>query len=357
MTFELGQAVVYHEGKDADGNPVSIDELVDGRTYYVITGINEFDLQGDNRFIEHQVIQLAETEMEARAGVNIGFSLDPADVAATGFRLEAKHVLDSGWSNGIGILSGLKAEDKASAEAGVEDEEEEGGNGQDQGKGDFSLAPEGSIFDTIVGKLAQPVTKAIGSGVQALPLKAAGAFAFSYADHDARHDRRAAPPRCSNPTRTSRSRPRSSTRSSSLPRAASRPKRRRAAGPAAAPRQPRRPPPAVRAGPAAQASGSASRPTSGSSIPLPRPPCTMAPNSTRCAMRVISLVQHPYLTSPDEIFPSTLGEFVSSLEREGPEAVSKYLGTTLGLKEALMNSWARPRPSRTRSPLPAWSMC
>ena len=161
LTFELGQAVVYH-GAKTPREPVSIDELMDGQTYYVITGIDEFDLQGDNRFVQHQVIQLAETEMEARAGVNIGFKLDPADVAATGFRLEAKHVLDSGWSNGIGILSGLKAEDKASAEAGVEDEEEEGGNDQDQGKGDFSLAPEGSIFDTIVGKLAKPATKAIG---------------------------------------------------------------------------------------------------------------------------------------------------------------------------------------------------
>src|SRR5262249_34510328 len=58
LTFELGQPVVYHQGT------APIPGLVDGNTYYVITGINEFDLQGDNRFIKTQVIQLAETENE-----------------------------------------------------------------------------------------------------------------------------------------------------------------------------------------------------------------------------------------------------------------------------------------------------
>ena len=67
LTFELGQAVVYHQGT------APIEGLVDGQTYYVITGINEFDLQGDSRIVQKQVIQLAETEMEARAGVNISF--------------------------------------------------------------------------------------------------------------------------------------------------------------------------------------------------------------------------------------------------------------------------------------------
>ena len=54
-TFELGQAVVYHEGT------APIAGLVNGGTYYVVASTNQTNLQGDTRFADAQVIGLAET--------------------------------------------------------------------------------------------------------------------------------------------------------------------------------------------------------------------------------------------------------------------------------------------------------
>lgn len=65
QTFELGQAVVYHEGS------APIPGLTDGATYCVISAIDQYDLQGNSRFVEKQVIQHAETENESRGGVPI----------------------------------------------------------------------------------------------------------------------------------------------------------------------------------------------------------------------------------------------------------------------------------------------
>ena len=58
------------------------------------------------------------------------------------------------------------------------------------------------------------------------------------------------------------------------------------------------------------------------------------------ATRVISLIEHPYALSPDELFPSTLAEFVDSIQSEGFEAINKYLDGTFGLQSSI-NSWAR----------------
>ena len=93
-TFELGQAVVYHQ----NGGP-AIAGLVDGGTYYVITAIDQYDLQGNTRFTVNQIIRLAETENEARAGVWI----DIGPAAGSNYTLGAKHVLDSGLATGIGM--------------------------------------------------------------------------------------------------------------------------------------------------------------------------------------------------------------------------------------------------------------
>src|SRR3990167_5940804 len=72
--FELGQAVVYH-----DDGVNHIDGLVDGNTYYVIVGTSQNNLQGDTRFATGQVIQLAESENEARAGVFIDIGSSAED--------------------------------------------------------------------------------------------------------------------------------------------------------------------------------------------------------------------------------------------------------------------------------------
>ena len=111
--FELGQAVVYHQGS------APIDGLTDGGTYYIIAPTSENNLQGDTRFATGQVVQLAESENEARGGVAIEIG-DPAS-SATGYKFTAKHVLDFGlfdrhrhrrqaWRRGQILCGGRAAE-------------------------------------------------------------------------------------------------------------------------------------------------------------------------------------------------------------------------------------------------------
>ena len=48
---------------------------------------------------------------------------------------------------------------------------------------------------------------------------------------------------------------------------------------------------------------------------------------------------YPFLTRFDEYIPLSWGELVDSIRNEGPEAVTKYLTSTMGLKEAFFNTW------------------
>ncbi len=313
LTFELGQAVVYHQGTE------EIEGLVDGQTYYVITGINEFDLQGDSRWIQHQVIQLAETEMEARAGVNISFSL--ADTAATGFRLEAKHVLDSGFSNGIGILANLKAEDKAKAEAGIEDE--------DKLPEPLEFIKEDILgfnaFESLIGKLLSlgggnaAQQGAQSAGVQGSEVKVSGAFAFCFADHDVTTDVGGTAVLKSNEDLEIKATIDHEVQLSAESKIGK--------------------PEKGTSGGSSQASttfaGSIAVDVGIFNTDAQATVHSGAQLDALRATRVISLIEHPYITSPDEFIPSTLGEFMSSLESEGYEALSKYVKA----KEKLFNTW------------------
>ena len=100
-----GKAAVVHTLTRA------IDGLVDGGTYYVAASTGQTNLQGDTRFTETQVIGLSESENEARGGVLI----DIGAVTGSGYTLSAKHVLDSGFATGIGVVATLDAENSASA--------------------------------------------------------------------------------------------------------------------------------------------------------------------------------------------------------------------------------------------------
>jgi hypothetical protein len=95
-TFELGQAVKY-----SSGGGTAIGGLEDGKVYYVVASTNEKNLNGDNRFVGEQVIQLAETENKARAGVFIEF--DPTQ--ATGIAIPCKRYMcwTLAWPQGLAL--------------------------------------------------------------------------------------------------------------------------------------------------------------------------------------------------------------------------------------------------------------
>ena len=163
---------VYHEGC------APIAGLRDGETYYIITGTNEFNLIGDQRFVGEQVVQLAESENEARAGIAIDIGAASAD--ATGYSLAAKHVLDSGFATGIGIQSSLDATDKSQAGAGLQSE--------DLDKSTIDKIKE-RINTNLPDLIFQSLTKTYRDNAAASntgasnTLSVAGALAFTFADY------------------------------------------------------------------------------------------------------------------------------------------------------------------------------
>src|SRR5205085_758481 len=56
--------------------------------------------------------------------------------------------------------------------------------------------------------------------------------------------------------------------------------------------------------------------------------------------RVISGVLYPFPQRADTYIPLSAGEFVDGVRTNGPSAVTKYLDTTLGVKDSFFNSWA-----------------
>ncbi len=117
-TFEFGQAVRF----DVDsGN--GIGGLDDGGVYYLIVDTDEFNVSGDTRSLlnSQQVVKLAESENEAKAGKFIDlYDVDDGLGAGT-YTFSAFHVLDSGLSTGIGVIASLDASTGASASAGLSD--------------------------------------------------------------------------------------------------------------------------------------------------------------------------------------------------------------------------------------------
>jgi hypothetical protein len=113
-TFELGQAVRYN-ASDPDK---AIEGLTDGAVYYVITDTHELNLSGDLRYVDSQIIGLAESENEALAGIAINLNGSQAMGEHT---LTAYQVLDSGLTTGIGILANLDTTTSATGEFGIVD--------------------------------------------------------------------------------------------------------------------------------------------------------------------------------------------------------------------------------------------
>ncbi|KPL11372.1 hypothetical protein AMJ85_03690, partial [candidate division BRC1 bacterium SM23_51] len=302
-TFELGQAVRYNANGE---NP--IDGLVDGQVYYVITGTNQFSLQGDLRFVDKQVLQLAETENESRAGVAI--DLDATD--ATGnHTLTAMHVLDSGLATGIGVLATLDTTAKGLAGSGISDE------AQETEVELYNFQPD-SLFQKLTDKFSSNSDKPDSGATAGPDLQVAGAVGFVKVNQTVTADVGADAVLKSNEdleVKAEISEALQINAESSIE--------------------------TVEGDEAANVSISAAviiglidntaQATVGSGADL---------DALR-ATRVISDVSYPYITRPDEFVPANLGELSDLLKSEGLDAVNDYGDGTLGLKSKLFNTWAR----------------
>jgi hypothetical protein len=331
-TFELGQAVTYKAPK----NGTALAGLVDGGTYYIVAPTSQNNLQGDSRFLDEQVIQLAESENEARAGVFIKIGPPPAGSPAGDgtHTLTARHVLDSGFATGVGIVSELKAENKASAEAGLKSADD-----PDEKKTLWGKAKEKwdtNIGDKILEAATADYTKQIGNtktGAQA-KLNVAGALALVFADHDVTTDV------------TSNARLKSNedlevkaTISQKLELAASSStepqeeiknkdgtKKLDAAGNAVVK-------------PGAENSVSVAL---GVAIVDNDAKATIhgqAELDALRATRVIADISYPFTQRLDTYVPLSWGELTDAVRTDGVEAITKYLNTNLGAKDSFFNTW------------------
>ncbi len=178
-TFELGQAVVYKAGPGG-----AVPGLTDGNTYYIVATTGQNNLQGDSRFAEQQVVQLAESENEARAGVFIDLGAPSGD----GHQLIGKHVLDSGFATGIGVVAELSSESKAAANAGLKSADDP--NEKKSLWGRFTELKDTNLADTLFQGLTKEYRDNAGKSQSGASgsLSVAGALAFSYLDQNVRSD-------------------------------------------------------------------------------------------------------------------------------------------------------------------------
>ncbi|HCE72074.1 MAG TPA: type I secretion protein, partial [Ruegeria sp.] len=179
QTYPLGQAVIYEAAAGSE-----IEGLVSGNTYYVITGTNQFNLDGGARSFygaDGQTIQLAETENEAYAGV----AIELGNVTGDDFTLRAAHILDAGFATGVGIGAKLEVETTTEAGAGLSSADSNGSNSPDgYNLNDSAL---GNIFSSMMGRISTESSSnsAMNSaGASPNSLSAAVALAFAYNDHD-----------------------------------------------------------------------------------------------------------------------------------------------------------------------------
>jgi hypothetical protein len=356
-TFELGQAVKY-----SSGGGTAIGGLENGKVYYVVASTNEKNLNGDNRFVGEQVIQLAETENKARAGVFI--KLDPTQATGNSHSLQALHVLDSGLATGIGIKADLASSDSVSSEAGLGSQEFDP-NKKDSKLESAQSTVSTSLGDRIFGALTKkfsgstPTDRAQQQTGSSSKLSLAGSLAYLDTDHKvlsivgdiddetAGFDDAFANIESENDSSASQAKLQSkedlevtatitesmqlSAESTNEPQKAKdkdgKAVIKNQSGDAVDPNNPNI------AASAAVIIGQHNNQAkaiveSGAILDAYR------------AMRVISDVSYPYLTRPDEFIPGSAGEFLDKVKTDGADAVLGYLDGSLGLK-SLLNTWAR----------------
>jgi len=334
--FELGQAVVYHQGTSA------ISGLEDGKTYYVVAATNQTNLSGDTRFANGQLIQLAESENEALAGIAI--DIDAPASGASGFSLSAKHVLDSGFATGIGVIAELDAEDKSSATGGLESEDKTPDalkSKVDRYRGGYDTVMDFNAADTLFQKMTtsyRDQQSSAGSGGGS-SIAVAGALAFTFAKHDVKSDVRETAVLKSNEDLEVKA---TISESYQLGAESNVEPQEVAGGGSRGTSADTMVSIAVTVG----IFNNTANATVHSDLSDPNAPKVATLDALR-ATRVISDVTYPYLVRPDTYVPTSAGEFMDALRTDGYGFVTQYLGDdvlkleidpTFGLK-SWFNTW------------------
>jgi hypothetical protein len=381
--FELGQAVIYREPGRTDSDKVVEDEngnlfwqsqdlsldgtpytpllgggspdwmdtgayLVHGGLYYVMAGVDQFNLIGDSRLVNEQVIQLGALENETRGGIariKIG---DPVDPTATGFTLAATHIMDSTFLT-FGIGSLLNATDTVSVGAGFTRQKLDKPKDKDKGY-EKSATPFENLFNFVVGKYASKASSGGANGNATLQV--AGGVAFSYTEHDVQTIISGTADLNSNDDMELTSAINESLSISAESDGATQKDKKKkyekkgadgkvvtdSSGNAVMEERKVRNASAKDSVSAAIAVGIVNN-TSKTTIE------SGAELDSMRALRVLSGVTYPFLTRPDEFVPLSASELSDSITSDGIEAVTQYLNPSEAIR-GLFNTWTR---SQTRS--------
>jgi hypothetical protein len=301
---------------------------VDGGTYYVIASTGQSNLNGDSRLVDQQVIQLAESENEARAGVFIDIGAAPA-AGSTG-TLVARHVLDSGFATGVGVVAQLQSESKASASAGLKSDD-----GPDAKKSpwkQFNEAKDTNLFNALFDKLTKSygdnASKSQSGAADSLSKKdekgkassvsIAGALAFSFVKQNVRTD--------VNSTAVLKSNEDLEVKATIAQ------KFNLAADSTTEPQE------------GGDGSGAQTNVSIAIAIAIIDNDATAVVHGGAQldglrATRVIADVSYPFLQRFDTFIPLSWGELADAIRTDGAEAVTKYLNLNLGAKDAFFNTW------------------
>ena len=301
-TFEIGQAVRY----DAAEGSQPIGGLTDGANYYVIASTNQHNLSGDSRFVDEQVIQLAESENEAHAG--IGLNLDTTGISGTHV-LTALQVLDSGLTTGIGIVASLEGTNVASGESGSHDATNDDDDEDD-------IPGLSAIFDGLMGKLLSRYSSShdrSGTGSNS-SFELGGGVAVVKATHTVESNAGSSANLQSNEDLEVKAEHTQELQVFSK--------------------------------------GTVDNDEADYAI-VSAVSVSLVDNTAKAtvetgakldalrATRVISDITYPYLTRPDEFIPMSQGELVDQLEADGKDGVKDYFDGTLGLQSKMINTWSQ----------------
>jgi hypothetical protein len=358
-TFELGQAVIYREPGRTDADKVvedangdlrwqspnaSIDGqlyipqlgggsadwketgafLKHGGLYYVMAGVNQFNLIGDSRFVDEQVLQLGALENETRGGiarVKIG---KPVDSTATGFSLSATQILDSTFLT-FGVVSSLNATNTASSTAGFSKEDVDDPKKDEKNGFDFKI----SAFDNLFNRASEKYTSNSNAGGAngKSSLQVAGGLAFAYTDHNVNTLITGTADLNSNDDMELTSAITESLSISAESTGEAHPGKKDTSG---------------KAQPNTSADSSISAAIAIGIINNTSQAIVEsgAHLDSMRALRLLSGVTYPFLTRPDEFVPTSVGELTDKITSEGFDFINNYLDGTAGLR-SLFNTWTR----------------
>ncbi|UWQ93619.1 LEPR-XLL domain-containing protein (plasmid) [Rhodobacteraceae bacterium M382] len=315
QTYPLGQSVIYQAGAGS-----SIGGLVDGNTYYVIMGTNEFNLDGGARTgfgADGQTIMLAETENEALAGV----AIDLGTVTGNDFTLSAAHILDPGFATGVGVGANLAVETTSEAGAGLSSASSDGSNSPDGYNVNDSIL--GNIFSNLMGRISDEATtnQAMSeAGADPNSLNAAVALAFAFNDHDVSTEVHSTAVLTSGEDLEVKAE--IEHLSKAFAQSSTEPQEENDTGQQSAPNT-------ISAAVILNITDNNAEATVHGGSEL---------NAKR-ATRVIGGVTYPFAQTLDQFLPTTAGEVVDLFKTEGYGAITQYVDNTFGLA-GFLNSWA-----------------